>query len=95
MSTPGCLCFCAIMNLTLHAILLIILPVFVFVCVCACVSSFSAWGNKRNPLECNNASLKKGTVNKAIKVTQPVFSQFTHIHTHNDVERRGKLFMWI
>lgn len=64
-------------------------------CVCACVSSFSAWGNKRNPLECNNASLKKGTVNKAIKVTQPVFSQFTHTHTHNDVERRGKLFMWI
>ncbi len=59
-------------------------------CVCACVSSFSAWENKRNPLEFNNAGLKKGTVNKAIKVTHPVFSQFTHIH-NDDVE--SKLFV--
>lgn len=49
------------------------------VCVRVCVSSFSAWGNKRNPLEFNNAGLKKGTVNKALKVTQPVFSIYTHI----------------
>ncbi len=61
-NNPACICICLC----------------VCVCVCACVSSFSAWENKRNPLEFNNAGLKKGSVNKAIKVTPSFLTIYTH-----------------
>lgn len=77
-----CVYCCIILNLTQHVMLLIILPVFVRVCLCVCLVFFSAWGNKRNPLEYNNAGSKKDKVNKGLKVTI-IFSVYTHVKSLN------------